>query len=77
MHSSATGRSAVPAVTTATRAPVAVAGRQATVVPVTVPPAGRTAICSGVARVSTTGPSAPVSSSFTMAAQWSGSLPGP
>ena len=88
-HSAATARSAVPAVTTRTRPARAGAGRQTTVAgaaaAVTTPPSCPAAAAaasaaltwSWSARVSSTGPPGSASSSATMAAHWSGVLPGP
>ena len=79
-HSSATGRSAVPAVANTTRSGRGAAGRQTTVVPRTVAPgfaAVTASSCSGEARVSSTGLSPSRSSSVTIAAHCSGVLPGP
>src|ERR1700722_4627165 len=88
-HSVATGKSAVPAVITATVPGRCVAARNTTVangpLSETVPgpwpseaPTAETALtCASVALVNRTGPSVAVRSSSTTAAQCSGVLPGP
>ena len=80
-HSSATGRSAVPAVSSTTRSGRAGAGRHTTVVPRTSAPglaSTAASIWAWSARVRTTAASSVrASSSAAMRATWSAVLPGP
>ena len=81
VHSSATGRSAVPAAKTATSSDRGAAGRQTTVEPETWPSwwaASAAVACSASARDRTTGPpSGSASRSPTMATHCSTDFPGP